>query len=323
MSFFLGVDGGQTTTKGVLADEQGRILARASAGPSNHTEEPGGKERLINAVSSLVSDLQSRDAVKPTGEVEFAAACFGMSGECAIKRRILEGIIPTRRVSVVHDSVNALAGATAGAPGVVVVAGTGSVARGVDPKGREMTAGGWGHLFGDEGSAYWIGREAARAAAVEGASCGRPTRITSMFFERLGISSAQELMAKYYSAEWPREHLAGLARWVDEAGENGDEVARAILTSAGNHLALLAATVISYLFPQPAAPAVSYTGGVFKSRFVLCAFKRAVLDRCPTVVVQPPILSPVLGSLLLAYRSAGIEMSRDTLKSWVSAGQAG
>ncbi len=316
MNFYLGVDGGQTATKGVLADEQGGILALASAGPSNHTEEPGGPERLRNAVASLLSDLWSGARMIPEAGGGFAAACFGMTGERAIKRRLLEEIISTPNLSVVHDSVNALSGAMAGEPGVVVIAGTGSVARGVNSNGQEMTEGGWGHLFGDEGSAYWIGREAVRAAASETGSCGRKTLITRLLFERLGVASAHQLMAKYYAGQWSHAHLAGLSRWVGEGAESGDEVACAILANAGGQLAQLASTLIMHLFQGAAAPRVSYTGGVFESRFVLSAFRQSLLNQCPTAQIHPPLLSPVLGSLLLAYRSAGIEISRETLKSW-------
>src|SRR5579871_6495203 len=137
MKLFLGVDGGQTTTKLVVANELGRIVGTATGGPSNHTEEPGGPERLAGVVRTTVDQalqLAGRESVESE---QFEAACFGMTGETVIKRRVLERVISTPRLAVVHDSVNALAGATAGAPGLIVIAGTGSVARGMDAAGRE------------------------------------------------------------------------------------------------------------------------------------------------------------------------------------------
>lgn len=322
MGLFLAVDGGQTTTKVVVADERGQILGIASGGPSNHTEEPGGPERLQGVIRSAVNGaLQAAGAASVDGQ-EFDAACFGMTGETAIKRRVLEHVIRTSRLAVVHDSVNALMGATAGKPGLIVVAGTGSVARGMDGRGREMRIGGWGHLFGDEGSAYAISRQAIRAIAAELDGFGQPTEMTPLFLNLLKVNSAYDLMAKYYSGEWSRDHMAGLAQWVSESAVVGDVVAQRILTEAGTDLAGFAVTLLSLLFAGPAsaassdAPLISYVGGVFADHFVLTAFKQAVRIASPDARIEPPLLPPVLGALLLAYRDRGVEHPETVYSSW-------
>jgi len=248
MALFLAADGGQTTTKIVVADERGQIRGVATGGPSNHTEEPGGPERLQQVVRSTVDDALKLAGAGSIAEEEFEAACLGMTGETVIKQRVLTAMIRTPRLAVVHDSVNALMGATAGGPGIVVIAGTGSVARGMDGHGREIRAGGWGHLFGDEGSAYGIAREAIRAVAAEVDGFGPPTQLTPTFLKRLGVSSAYELMEKYYSAEWSRDHMAGLALWVNESALAGDSVARAVLKRAGEDLAGSATALLRLLF---------------------------------------------------------------------------
>lgn len=327
MSLLLAVDGGQTTTKVVLADETGQILAQVTGGPSNHTEEPGGPERLEQVVRTAVA--AALQAAGQTAEPEFRAACFGMTGETTIKQRVLERVVKTTRLAVVHDSVNALVGATAGKPGLIVIAGTGSVARGMDGQGREIRVGGWGHLFGDEGSAYGISREAIRAVAAEFDGFRQPTRLTPMFLGRLGVSSAYELMEKYYSGEWSRDHMAGLAVWVNEAAVEGDRVAQAILQKAGEELAGFAVAILSVLFGSPGAsvaqaglqdaPIVSYTGGVFENQFVLSAFKQSVSGVYAGARIEPPLFPPVLGSLLLACRSVGVEPSEAIRRGWMEA----
>ncbi|MGH9437100.1 MAG: BadF/BadG/BcrA/BcrD ATPase family protein [Terriglobia bacterium] len=314
MSLFLAVDGGQTTTKALLADESGNILARASAGPSNHTEEPGGPERLARVSGEVIASLCTQaEAADP----EFTAACFGMTGETRLKAQILSKHVRTCYLSVVHDSINALAGAAAGDPGIVVIAGTGSVARGRNAAGREMRVGGWGHLFGDEGSAYWIGREAVRVAAADEDLLGPKTSLTRLLLDRIPVPSVSQLMEKYYSGELTRDHLAGLSVWVAEAAQSGEAVARAILQEAGRLLAQPALALMTHLFPdQGDSPKIYYTGGAFESPSVLSAFRNALLHIHPRLEIEPPIFPPVFGSLILAYQSAGITLSEAAFQSW-------
>jgi len=331
MDLFLAADGGQTTTRVVLADEHGHILAQATAGPSDHTEEPGGVERLKHAVQTAANNALESIGKRSVAEQEFRAACFGMTGETRIKRVVLKQVIRTARLLVVHDSVNALMGATAGQPGVIVIAGTGSVARGMDGQGGEIRFGGWGHLFGDEGSAHWVSREAIRSVAAELDGVGEATQLTRMFLDRLGVDSAYALMEKYYSGEWSRDHMAGLAVWVSEAAAAGDRAAQSILEDAGTQLARFAIGIFSVLFkprrPTQAGPAetpiISYTGGVFENQTVLSAFRRSIHKAPLEARVEPPLLPPVFGSLLLAYRAAGVKCSEAMRKGWIEAAPAG
>jgi len=322
MGLFLGVDGGQTTTKMVVGDELGIIKCWATGGPSNHTEEPGGPERLGEVTRTTLR--QVLEGITPAGPepFEFVSACFGMTGETQIKEQVLQRIVPTRHLSVVHDSVNALAGATGGKPGVIVIAGTGSVLRGMNAEGRELLVGGWGHLFGDEGSAYAIGREAVRVALAEFDQIESPSKLTPLLFERLGVRSAHELKDRYYSGTFSRDHLAGLSVWVDEVANMGDPVCQRVLRRAGIDLAQRASLLVAKLFPQKeystatGCPVVSYTGGVFKSRLVRETFQRTILKQFAYVQIRPPLLPPVLGSLLLAYRSAGVVILREQMNHW-------
>jgi N-acetylglucosamine kinase-like BadF-type ATPase len=325
MRLFLGVDGGQTATKTVVGDEHGTILAQSSGGPSNHTEEPGGPERLERVVLATIREALASIHISSPDEHEFAAACFGMTGETDIKTRILKQIVRAEHLAVVHDSVNALAGATAGQPGIIVIAGTGSVARGLNGQGGEARVGGWGHQFGDEGSAYWIGRAAVRATLAEYDRMAPKTMLTPMLFERLSVTSPYQLTEKYYAGTLSRDHLAGLSVWVDEAARQGDKVAQEILWDAGRDLARFAQAVTALVFPRSddAAHRVSelkflvcYAGGAFQSQFVLASFSDSVSDSDRRAEVRPALLPPVLGSLLLAYRSAGIELPRNAVSSW-------
>ncbi len=327
MKLFLGVDGGQTSTQTVLADENGTVLAQSSGGPSNHTEEPGGPERLERVVLGTVREALAAIGITNPDEQTFTSACFGMTGETDIKTRILKRIIRTEHLSVVHDSVNALAGATAGQPGIIVMGGTGSVARGVNEQGEEARVGGWTHLFGDEGSAYWIGRAAVRATLAEYDRMGPKTILTPMLFERLAVASPYQLIAKYYAGTLTRDHLAGLSVQVDEAARQGDKVAQQILREAAHELAQYASAVIALIFPHPEGPArrgseqkflVCYAGGVFQSELLVKSFSDAVMRSDRRAEVRAALLPPVFGSLLLAYRAAGVELPHGAVGSWTN-----
>lgn len=326
MKLFLGVDGGQTATRTVVGDEHGMIVAQASGGPSDHTEEPGGPERLERVVLSTIREALASTHISNPDEQTFAAACFGMTGETDMKTRILKRIVRTDHLKVVHDSVNALAGATAGQPGIIVIAGTGSVARGVNARGEAARVGGWGHLFGDEGSSYWIGRAAVRAAFAEYDRSGPKTTLTPMLFERLSVNSPYQLTEKYYAGTLSRYHLAGLSAWVDEAARQGDEVARDILQEAGRDLTRFAQAIVTLLFPRPADAGhgaseqkfpVCYSGGAFQSEFVLASFSERVSKSDRRAEVRPGLLPPALGSLLLAYRDAGVDLPPSAMHSWI------
>jgi N-acetylglucosamine kinase-like BadF-type ATPase len=325
MRLFLGVDGGQTATQTIVADESGAILAQSSGGPSNHTEEPGGPERLERVVLATIRDALAAINISNPEEQTFASSCFGMTGETDIKTKILKRIVRTEHLSVVHDSVNALAGATAGQPGIIVIAGTGCVARGINERGEEARVGGWGHMFGDEGSAYWIGRAAVRATLAEHDRTAPKTILTPMLFERLSVTSPYQLTEKYYSGALSRDHLAGLSVWVDQAARQGDKVAQKILADAARDLARLAQAVIARVFPHAADSAhraaelkflVCYSGGAFQSDFLLSSFADSVCDNDRRAEVRPALLPPVLGSLLLAYRAAGVELPRGAIGGW-------
>lgn len=325
MKLFLGVDGGQTATQTVVADEAGTILSRSSGGPSNHTEEPGGPERLERVIRQTVGEALSSIQIDSSVQQTFTAACFGMTGETEIKTRVLKQFIHAQHLMVVHDSVNALAGATAGQPGIIVIAGTGSVARGINAKGEEARCGGWGHQFGDEGSAYWIGREAVRAILAEYDRMARKTILTPMLFERLDVKSPYQLTEKYYAGTLSRDHLAGLSLWVDEAARQGDTVAQEILHHAGCDLAHLAQAVSALVFPRAAGSGeiaspqkfmVCYAGGAFQSSFVVTSFSETLSSADRRTEVRPALLPPVLGSLLLAYRSARIELPHRVVSTW-------
>ncbi|HWB86060.1 MAG TPA: BadF/BadG/BcrA/BcrD ATPase family protein [Bryobacteraceae bacterium] len=304
MRLFLGVDGGQSGTTALIGDESGRILGEGEAGPCNHAAESEGRRKLEFAVRESITAACVRAGLDPA-TVSFAAACFGMSGGPEDKRQILAAILHAERLLVTTDADIALSGAVEAGQGIVVIAGTGSIALGRNAEGRKARAGGWGYLFGDEGGAFDIARQALRAALRMEEGWGPPTELRRLLLESTTASSTNDLMHRFYTSEWPRSRIAVLAQLVDASALAGDAVATDILHRAAQHLALLAASVRGQLWRSSESVEVCYIGGVFQSQLLRERFRILVElesgNRC-----NPPHRGPAQGALLEAYRAAGL-----------------
>lgn len=309
MTYFLGVDGGQSGTTALIGDENGQVLGSGEAGPCNHAGAHEGRAKLERAVMASVKAacVQASCAQRnvDAATIRFEAACFGMSGGPEDKEAILASILRVNRLTVTNDAVIALAGATETGQGIITIAGTGSIAFGRTAELRSARAGGWGYLFGDEGGAFDIVRQALRAALRMEEGWGTHTLLDEVILKATDSRDAHEAMHRMYTADWPRHRVAQLAPLVDAAAVAGDAVANEILTSAGRQLAMLAASVRSQLWKPGAAVEIAYIGGVFQSRIVLERF-RMLSELEDGVRCIAPKHSPAEGALIEAYHSAGV-----------------
>ena len=306
MPVFLGIDGGQSSTTALIGDESGLIRGWGIGGPCNHAGKAEGRARLTRAITDSVTEACTR-ANLDVASVTFDAACVGMSGGPEDKAAIVAEFVRAGRMVMTDDAVIALAGATAGGPGIIVIAGTGSIAYGRNADGRAARAAGWGYIFGDEGSGFDITRQALRAALRYEEGWGPPTSLYRVLLEATGSRSANEVLHRFYADDWPRSRVATLAKLVDWAARQGDAVARDILLTEGQHLATMAGSVRRQLWDAAATVEVSYIGGVFRSELLLERYRTLVElggDRC-----RAPEYGPAAGALLEAYRAAGLRPS--------------
>ncbi|PYT28580.1 MAG: ATPase [Acidobacteria bacterium] len=301
---FLGIDGGQSSTTTLVGDETGRVLGAGQAGPCNHVGAGEGGDKLRCAVVDSVAHACRAANIDPE-HLQFEAACVGMSGGPADKQAILSEILRARKLVVTHDALIALSGATGGEPGIATIAGTGSIAFGRNAAGKTARVGGWGYIFGDEGSGFDIARQALRAALRSEEGWGPSTALRTALLEETGATGANDLLHRFYTQDWPRSRVAQLARLVDRVALDGDPVAHDILNSAAQHLAALTASVRVQLFPEGEPVMMAYIGGVFRSRILLERYRHLIEleegNRC-----REPLHSPAAGALLEAYREAGI-----------------
>jgi N-acetylglucosamine kinase-like BadF-type ATPase len=293
------VDGGQSSTRALIGDGAGSVLGEGVGGQSNHIGGAQGRARLIRAVTDAVSGACAQAGLPLA--VEFESACLGFTGGPDGKEPILHEIIRCRRLRVVDDSAIALAGAHAAQPGIVTIAGTGSVALGRNAGGHLARAGGWGYAFGDEGGAWGIVREALRASLRYHEEWGPPTALHDLFLQQTADSDIHVLRRRFYTEEYPRPRVAAFSKVVDQAAEQGDAVAAAILQSAAQDLLTITQVVRRRLFAPSEPVNVAYTGGVFHSRALLENFRRGVESDPNTKLVEPRF-GPAMGALLEARR---------------------
>lgn len=317
-SLYLGIDGGQSHTEAVIADRLGRVLGRGRGGASNHAEQPGGRERLYRAVFESVNQALGSFSDSTIATFEFAAAHCAMTGGANFKEEIISNLIRARVLQVAHDAPAALAGATAGLPGVVVIAGTGSVAYGETATGKSLTVGGWGHLFGDEGSGYWIALEALRCAMRAADGLAATTVLGEAACRFFGAESLSALALEVYGEKITRDALARFTRVVEQAATEGDAAARVIIADGARYLARLACAVIKRLSDDEIGDApyemrVAMAGGVFRSALMREAFAADVRAQIADAQVIQPRFDPAIGALLLAFRAANIVYDEQVL----------
>lgn len=304
---FLGVDGGQSSTTAILGDAAGRVLGLGQDGPCNHVSGPAAREKFINAIGGAVSRALAAAGLPETHR-DFAAGCFGFSGGPKDKQPLIEEMFSIPNLVVTHDGLIALAGATAGLPGIIAIAGTGQLAFGRNAAGRTARAGGWGYVYGDEGGGFDLVRQALRAALRMEEGWGPQTALRRILLEATGAATANDLLHQFYTVDWPRPRIAALSKLVDESALAGDAVAIELLNQSAQHQANFVGAVRRQLFEEGDAVRVATIGGVWRSVRMRERF-RQLAEMAEGVTCAPPEMGPAAGALLEAYRQAGLPVN--------------
>ena len=288
----------------MIGDESGRVVGVGRAGPCNHVSTAESEARFREAIGGAVAAAASAAGLK---EATFAAACLGLSGGPADKDALVREMVGAEKYVVTTDAVVALTGATAGEPGVIAISGTGSIAFGRNAGGRIARAGGWGYVFGDEGGAFDMVRQAVRAALRQEEGWGTTTSLRERLLAATGALDMNHLLHAFYTPEYPRSKIASYAKLVDEAAREGDAVAREILQGAAQALATLVAAVRRQLFHRADPARISYIGGAFASDILRERFA-IIVELESDTHVHPPAFGPAAGALMEAYRLTGLHV---------------
>ncbi|MEV0945185.1 BadF/BadG/BcrA/BcrD ATPase family protein [Rhodococcus sp. NPDC049939] len=308
MALFLGVDGGGSKTAFVLLDDAMRIVAEVQ-GPGCYYFTS-----RIGLVSTVLTDGIARitsEAEVSTQEIDYAF--FGLPGYGEASADIAElDVIPSsilghNRYTCDNDMIGGWAGSLGGADGINIISGTGSMTYG-ERDGIGYRAGGWGELFGDEGSAYWVAIQGLNAFSRM--SDGRLPRgpLYETFKERVGIRSDLDLTGIVVN-DWGGERaaIAALSKTVVEADALGDRVAAGILADASHELAqLVDVTRVQLGYGTDESVPVSYSGGMFSAPEYLAKFSAALHDLNAGYQLRAPLFGPGIGSALYAMKKHGV-----------------
>lgn len=260
MRYVIGIDAGGTKTIGLLADETGQVLAEVRGSGANL--QTHGELEVEKVFDDIVEALAQGRTISAVG---LGIAGVDRPHDEAVIRGILRRLGHRDNVRVVNDAAIAL---VAGAPdgvGIVVLAGTGSISYGGDRHGKTARSGGFGFLLADEGSGYWLGHQALRATVRAADGRGPATRIMPIVFEALEVSSVAELVPIVYEKGLPKHRIAALARTVQLAHDQGDEVAAALIEGGARELALAAGAVARQLELGDGPFPLVLAGGAFKA----------------------------------------------------------
>jgi len=298
----LGIDAGGTKTVCLLANERGEALAQARASGANlQVMGEFGVEKILHRV--MDETLGDRD-------VTLDAICLGIAGvdrprDAQTIKDIMRRIGRKTRTVVVNDALVALVAGAGDQAGVVVVAGTGSIAYGHDADGRAARAGGWGYLLGDEGGGFWIGRAALSAVVRQFDQRGPATLLTDLVLAQMQLSTPSEVIHAIYDRGLQRHAIAGLAGVVQRAMDAGDAVAGEILDRAATELAAAAASVVTRLGMRGDVFPTVLAGGMFKGMpSLVTSVTTRLAEVAPRSEVRRLEIEPAHGAVTLALAAA-------------------
>jgi N-acetylglucosamine kinase-like BadF-type ATPase len=300
--YVLGIDAGGTKTVCLLADAQGLILSEGRGPGANlHAAGEQAVERVLHQV--MESALDGR-TVTPE------AICLGIAGvdrqdEANTITAIMRRIGHRSRVLVVNDALIALVAGARDAPGIVIISGTGSIVYGRNVRGEAARAGGWGHMIGDEGSGYWIGRQALAAVMRAADGRGPATRLRGDVLAHFGIEDVSRLPRIVYDRDVPRQSVAALGPIIDHAAAQGDAVAARILEEAADELVLAARSVATRLEMRGDAFTFFLAGSVFRVvPWLATHLPKRLTEVAPRCTVQILEEEPAAGAVWLALAEA-------------------
>lgn len=306
---YLGVDGGQTGTRGVLVSRDGTVLATAESGGLLDAVAPGGVERMREVLTVI------RDACAGPGTPDgvFLGLTATVSGTPSqgLGEAVAVELWPTSVTRVEGDSLVAWAAGTGGEPGVTAMAGTGSVVAAINEAGDTIECGGWGYVFGDWGSAFHMATTAVRLMVQRWDRDRGASPMGAEINEALGVREASEIPPLFYSASIDIADVAGLAKIVSRFANTDDPEATAIVAECGATFGGDVANAIARLTWIANPVPVAMVGRAFGAGpAYVSAFQDAVTAKSPLpVVFNVAVLSTLGGAAMLALGLGGIRPS--------------
>ncbi len=268
MKYYLGIDGGGTRTTAAVSDEQGNIVLKIVGKSINFYSV--GMEKARENLADVLNEIY-----KSLGKIEFDSAFIGCSALDDVAdeetiQSLCDGIINSKKIGMNSDVYVALASSGEDKCRVVAICGTGSIATGIDENGTVKTKGGWGHIIGDEGSAYSIAVNALKASAMLYDE-GKKTPLVKKASEFFGVEDFRDAIGKIYSPETTKDVLASFSAKVGEI-TRADFVAYSIIVNQAHYFSK---TVLALLNEMKNCTLLSLYGGVFQNNEL---FRKIFID---------------------------------------------
>jgi N-acetylglucosamine kinase-like BadF-type ATPase len=306
-NFVLGLDGGGTKVLALAADKDAAILGHGRAGACNLAAV--SVEDCVTAAyeASQLALTQAKANPHDVASICVGAAGFSYTDRAEKFKTSLQALFPYAKLVVVPDYVTAFHGAHRDKPGVIVIAGTGSVAYGENALGQSHKSGAYGFRIDDAGSGYGVGRQAIAAVMRAADGTGPSTSLSTRVLTELRLSAVSDIVPAVYGDKVDRVTIASLAEIVAvAANEDTDDVASAILAEAGANLAKLVFPVLSNLFEDSTGPvAIASVGSLWDSgQLLVQSFSTTLGHHSVPWILHKPILGPAEGAISIALCNA-------------------
>jgi N-acetylglucosamine kinase-like BadF-type ATPase len=301
VTYVLGIDGGGSTVRVVVVSSDLSVQGQSEGTSVNPNLV--GRPTAMKTIQTAMKEAVANAGLKPE---QIASVGMGVAGAGALHsevwlREVAAGVLPHALVVPSGDHEIALVGAHGQRRGMLVLAGTGSLACGVGSSAEYVVVGARGYLLGDEGSGYWIGMEGLRAAVRGEDGRSRATGLTPAMLGKLGLNNVEDLIPwLYHSGQSRVRDVAALAGVVLEQAGQGDESAKSIVSRAVDELAL-AVRAVNFRFKMEHLP-IAFAGGLLSSPNLLSTDLCAVFG---LETIPLPKYPASIGAAIMALQAIG------------------
>lgn len=314
---YIGIDGGGTKTAFVVIDEKGKILAKKNA-PTIHIRQQS-KENIKKIIFETIDNMLE-ELGKTRADIDYLFAGVPGSGDLPevphVFEPIFDELVGKDKYTYKNDAVAGWAGSQAAKSGVNMVLGTGAIAFGMDYKGNEARSSGWGPYCGDQGSGYWLGREAIMLFGREADYRAKRSHLYDLVREKYNLDDDLDFITIIHDLNDNRTEIAKLSVLLTEAANKGDEEAIKIFEKAATEVVESIHAVITQLdFEDDEKIYISYSGGVFNVGELLTKPIEDELLKDSRIEKMDAILDPTSGAALMALKYAGVEITDDIVEN--------
>jgi N-acetylglucosamine kinase-like BadF-type ATPase len=314
--YVIGVDGGGTKTELALIDLEGNLVGMEKVGSTNYQAVGGEqlRDELLEGFSGL-ANVTNVD-IDRVDHIFLGLAGAGRQTDQEEIKALFEDTVFAGKITVDSDAIVALAGAFGTNPGIILIAGTGAICFGSNQDGKIVRSGGWGYLLGDEGSGYYIGREAIIASLKDFDGRGEKTSLKENLKQRFELDSIDKIIPRIYQNKIDRVAIANIAPVVFELANQGDLIAEEIVRKTGHEMGLLAKSVATQLKFSGEEINVALIGSIFKQKDMLVSqISKELFEISWNVTIVEPRFQPAFGAALLGLKKKHVNVNETVLSN--------